>query len=235
MLAWPLIVETVRYVMRLPGLAERLDPLDATPIGLERRWGFACERYPLTHRRDRRVAQGSLNVAMKIKAPVKENADRLRVVISSGAPRIDELLREARHVHFAWFEFVEHDSVLVLHTVYDGDFAAYIQHFALRAGDLFDKLFECIEDPPPMPVAKFPDEFVAHIQRYNRPPAMGYFFSAYPRTETARIMREEAARIARDKEAYLAHEKAAHFAQGMAARLARETSERDAGKSAARP
>ncbi|MBL8289963.1 MAG: hypothetical protein JNL85_18405 [Rubrivivax sp.] len=199
-LAWPLLVETVRFVIGLPGLAERLDAVDASVIGLNKRWGFICESYPLTHRREKRVAQSSLNVAMRIKPPVKEHAARLREVIRAGAPRIDEALREARHVHFAWFEFIERDTVLVLHTVYDGDFSAYVQHFALKVGDLFDLLFESIEDAPPKPVAKFPDDFVALIRRYNRAPAMGYFFSAYPKSEAAQIMREEASRIRRDDE-----------------------------------
>ena len=44
-------------------------------------------------------------------------------------------------MHFAWFELIEGDTVLVLHTVYDGTFSAYIQDFALRVGDLFDALF----------------------------------------------------------------------------------------------
>ena len=190
-MAWPLIIQIVRHVMRLPALEERLDPEDASVIGLKKRWGFACESYPLTHQRDRRVAQSSLNVAMRIRPPVKDNADRLREVIRSGAPRIEEALREARHVHFAWFELIESDTVLVLHTVYDGPFSAYIQHFALKVGEVFDNLFECIENPPPTPVDKFPNEFVAHIQRYDRAPAMGYFFSAYPNSEVAHILRSE--------------------------------------------
>ena len=190
-LAWPLIVEVVRQVMALPGLAQGLDPADGSVKGLDKRHGFACESYPLTHRRDRWRAQTSLNVAMRIKAPVKDNADRLREVIRAGAPRIERALLESRHVHFAWFELIECDTVLVLHTVYDGPFGAYLQHFALQAGDLFDVLFECIEDPPPMPVDKFPNEFVAHLLRYNRAPAMGYFFSAYPSSEVATILRNQ--------------------------------------------
>lgn len=189
-LAWPLVVAIVRQVMRLPGLSQRLDPEDATVIGLKKRWGFACESYPLTHQRERRMAQSSLNVAMRLKSPVRENADRVREVIRSGAPRIEEALKSARHVHFAWFELIEADSVLVLHTVYDGPFSAYIQHFALKVGTLFDALFECIENPPPMPVDKFPNDFVAHIQRYNRAPAAGYFFSAYPDCDVAHILRD---------------------------------------------
>ena len=190
-LAWPLIVEIVRHVMALPSLAQGLDPEDGRVEGLEKRNGFACESFPLEHRRDRRCAQTSLNVAMRIKAPVKDNADRVRDVIRSGAPRIERALRESRHVHFAWFEMIEADTVLVLHTVYDGPFGAYLQHFALDAGDLFDVLFQYIEDPPPMPVDKFPNEFAAHLLSYDRGPAGGYFFSAYPSAEVAQIVRNE--------------------------------------------
>jgi hypothetical protein len=198
-LAWPLIVEIVRRVMGLPGLEERRDPQDASVIGLKKRWGFACESYPLTYQRERRTAQGSLNVAMRLRSPVQKYAAVVREVIRAGAPRIEEALRSARHVHFAWFELIEGDTVLVLHTVYDGPFFAYIQDFALRVGDLFDALFECIENPPPMPVGKFPNEFVAHIQRYDRAPTMGYFFSAYPHSEVARIQRAERA-LGREQE-----------------------------------
>ena len=190
-LAWPLIVEIVRQVMALPHLAQALDPADATVKGLTKRHGFACDSYPMTYRRDRKRAQWCLNVAMRIKSPVRENADQLRQVIRAGAPRIERVLRESRHVHFAWFELIESDTVLVLHTVYDGPFDAYVQHFALRAGDLSDALFSCIEDPPPMPVDKFPHEFAAHLRRYDRAPTLGYFFSAYPGSEVARIVRDE--------------------------------------------
>lgn len=194
-LAWPLIVETVRHVMRLPGLEEQLDAADGSVIGLKKRWGFACERYPLSYHRDKRVAQSSLNVAMRLRAPVKDSADRVREVIRAGAPRIEEALRESKQVHFAWFELIESDTVLVLHTVYDGPFAAYLDQFAQRVGDLFDSLFEWIESPPPMPVSKFPNEFVAHMQRFDRGPLLGYFFSAYPDREVAPITRPVSARL----------------------------------------
>jgi hypothetical protein len=189
-LAWPLIVEIVRHVMRLPGLAEQLDATDGSVLGLTKRWGFACEKYPLSYQRERRVAQSSLNVAMRLRSPARDNADRVRDIIRAGAPRIEEALRDSRHVHFAWFELIESDTVLVLHTVYDGPFAAYLQHFALRVGDLFDALFACIENPPPTPVDKFPNEFHAHLQRFDRGPVNGYFFSAYPDQEVAHILRQ---------------------------------------------
>lgn len=188
-LAQPLILELVRHVLSLPGLEEELDPLDGKVIGLEKSWAYKCERYPLRYRSDKVRRQQTLNVSMRIKSPFRDNADQLRMIIRAGAPRIDRLLREARHVHFAWFEFIENDKRLVLHTVYDGDFNAYIQHFALAAGDLFDQLFEHIEDAPPKPVAQFPNEFIDLIRRYNQAPALGYTFSAYPEFETAQVTR----------------------------------------------
>jgi cytochrome P450 len=186
MLARPLITEIVRRVLLLRGLAEALDPEDGTVVGLERRWGFTCKRYPLTCRRDR---QHALNVSMRVKTPVAVHAEALKAVIRAGAPRIETALLESRHIHFAWFEFIENDNRLVLHTVYDGLFESYIEHFALAVGELFDKIFEHIEDAPPMPVNKYPGAFIDLIRRNDRPVAEGYFFSAYPAAETAQIRR----------------------------------------------
>jgi hypothetical protein len=176
-------------LLRLPGLEEGLDATDGLPIGLEKRWGFACETYPLRYRRDRRVWQQPLNVLMRVRQPVDLHGEALRAVIRNGAPRIERLLRESRHVHFAWFEFLEDGHVLALHTVFDGDFEAYLQHFALQAGELFDRLFEHLEDPPPKPVRDNPEAFVRNIMAHHRGPAEGYFFSAYPDGHTPKVLR----------------------------------------------
>lgn len=188
-LSVPLLQRLCAGVLRLPSLAETLDPDDGLPIGLQKQWGFGCLSYPLRHRRDLRVVQQSLNVVMRVKSPVAAHAEALRGVIRFGAPRIEAALRDSGHVHFAWFEFVADDTQLVLHTVFDGDFGPYLQHFALAVGDVFDRLFEHIEGGPPAPVKSFPNEFVAVIRQFHRPPAAGYFFSAYPRSETAQIRR----------------------------------------------
>jgi hypothetical protein len=45
---------------------------------------------------------------------------------------------------------------------------------------LFDKIFEHIEEQPPMPVRNSPEEFVEFIRRFDRPSVGGYFFSANP-------------------------------------------------------
>ena len=176
-------------VLRLPGLAEPLDTRDGQPKGLVKRWGYACETYPMRYRRDQRLAQQPLNVMMRVRQPAAVHAPALRSIIRNGAPRIERVLREARHVHVAWFEFLEHDHVLVLHTVFDGDFAAYLQHFALKVDDLFDSLFEHLEGGPPLPVADHPEEFVLAILAHHRPAAEGFFFSAYPQVTTPMIER----------------------------------------------
>lgn len=189
-LAMPLITHIVRGVLLLNGLAESLDPRNNKPVGLEKQWGFNCRKYPLEFNRYEFLQQSPLNVIMKVKMPVFEHAEELKKIIKYGAPRIEKRLRDAKHVHFAWFEFLENDTKLALHTVYDGDFDAYIKHFALKIGSLFDLLFEHIQDAPPQPVKDFPDEFIETIRRYNTRPAGDYFFSAYGRANVAMITKE---------------------------------------------
>lgn len=187
-----LVSELLGQVLALPALARRIDSVTGAPLRLKKRWGFQCLRLPLTYRRDRRLLQQPLNVAMRVKAPISENAAKLRETIRVAAPRIEHALRQSKHVHFAWFEFFDNDATLVLHTVYDGDFAAYIEHFALNVGDLFDQLFLYIEPAPPSPVKEHPFEFIELIARFNRPPATGYFFSAYPTLGADACTRHEA-------------------------------------------
>jgi hypothetical protein len=186
-LARPIIAAVLDHLFKLPGLARRLDPLTGEVLQLERLWAMGCTRLPLQYERSKRRIQQPLIVAMRIKAPIAENAARLRQVIRMAAPRIEHVLQTSRHVHYAWFEFLEQDTVLCLHTIYDGDFEAYIEHFALKAGDLFDLIFEAIEGAPPLPVNEHPGAFIETIRRYNRAPAGGYFFSAHPLIPSSQI------------------------------------------------
>lgn len=176
----PLIVAVFERILSLPNLEQCLDDLNGEVLKPERLWGFGFTRYSLRYRRDKVRVQQPLIVVMPIKTPIAENAERLRRVIQSAAPRIQWLLEDSGIVHVAWFEFMENDTQLALRTVYDGDFDTYIQHFALKAGELFDQLFECIQGGPPRPVAEHPHEFVETIRRFNRTPLAGYFYSAYP-------------------------------------------------------
>ena len=186
-LALPLIAALVRHTLNLPGLTPALDPLTGEVMKIERLWGFACSRYPLRFERERLRTQHNLIVSMRVKPPISENAARLRRLIASATPRIEHVLSDFGGVHFAWFEFSDDDCQLVLRTLYDGQFEAYLQHFALRAGDLFDDLFTYLEGAPPLPVAEHPREFVETLRRFNRVPLAGYLYSAYPRISAEAI------------------------------------------------
>jgi len=187
-IAVPLVAHVVQQVLLLPGLAQTLDARTGEPCTLQKHWGFNCASYPLQYTVDKRLIQQPLNVVMQVKKPLAEHAERLKQIITYGAPRIELRLQQARHVHFAWFEFVENDSKLTLHTIFDGDFDAYIEHFALQIGPMFDLIFEHIEDAPPLPVSEFPKEFIDTIRAYNKAPAGGYFYSAYPMTTVGDIL-----------------------------------------------
>jgi len=189
-LAMPLLSLIVRNVIALPGLEQRLDPKTGDVFGLEKNWGFYCTRYPMEYDRFDLLKQSPLIVIMQVKKPIAEHAEKLKMVIKYGAPRIEKKLRDSGHVHFASFLFLENDAKLALYTVYDRDFDAYIEYFALKIGPLFDKIFEHIEDAPPLPVDKFPKEFVDTIRRFNHRPAGDYFFSAYPKADVSMIAGE---------------------------------------------
>jgi hypothetical protein len=193
-LSMSLIMALVSHTLRLPGLKLALDPLTGDTLQVERLWGFACTRYPLRFERERYRAQQNLIVSMRVKAPISENAMRLRRLIAAGVPRIDHALTGFGHVHLAWFEFSDDDSQLVLRTIYDGQFEAYVEHFALQVGDLFDGLFEYLEGAPPRPVAEHPQEFVEALRLNNRAPLAGYLFSAYPHSAAEQILRNERSR-----------------------------------------
>jgi hypothetical protein len=185
-LAWPLILEVVRQVLLLPGLSRRIDPISCEPAELKKRWGVICECYCLQYQRDRRLNQQPLFVVLPIKEPVAENAEKLRELTVAGAHIVEAALRKSKFVHFAYFMLVENQTHLAMLTVYDGDFDAYIEHFALQV-PLFDKQFEYLDVVQPTPIRDYPKQFVENIKKYNRTPLANYFFSAYPTTSVADV------------------------------------------------
>jgi cytochrome P450 len=181
------IAYTVRQLMVLPGLTQALDDQTGEPLGLTKRAGFICERYPLEYEREKLLRQSPLQTVLQVKNPVSEHAAALRQVLQFGAPFIEKVLRDARHVHFASFMFLDNDTKLVLFTSYDGDFDSYIGHFAREFGPLFDRFFSHIENGPPPPIAQHPFEFVQFLRRFQHPAVGGLFFSAYPEAQVDQI------------------------------------------------
>ena len=183
---YPLVRHAVKHVLLLPGLAQSIDPDTGKPRPLVKHRGMICEKYPMRHDMGRRLRQQPLAVIMNIKPPIAENAAKLGRIIAAGAPGIEESLRESGHVHYAFFQLLAGGKQLGLFTIYDGEFDAYIEHFALKV-ELFDTLFKYIEDAPRLPVHDFPKEFVEKIRKYNVAPYGGYFFSAHPRLTVSKI------------------------------------------------
>ena len=63
-------------------------------------------------------------------------------------------------------------------TIFDGDFAKYIQDFADKTSFVFDAVFPHVDGAPPTPVAKNANAFYEWALENNHPP-IG-FYSAYP-------------------------------------------------------
>ncbi len=70
------------------------------------------------------------------------------------------------------------DNHLGFFTIFDGDFAKYIQDFAEKNSLVFDTLFPHIVGAPPTPVAKNAQAFYQWALEANHPP-IG-FYRAYP-------------------------------------------------------
>ena len=76
---------------------------------------------------------------------------------------------------------------LALSTVFDGDFDAYVEHFAVKV-PLFDKQFEFLDVEQRTPIRQHAKQFVENIRKYNRAPLGEYFFSAYPTVAVADVI-----------------------------------------------
>jgi cytochrome P450 len=185
-LAWPLTLEIVRQVLLLPGLSQVIDPISGKPEKLKKRWGALCESYPMQFQRDRRLNLHPLHLVLPIKKPIKENARNLLLLMQAGAPLIEEALDKKKFVHSAYFMLAEDETHLSMMTIYDGDFDAYVEHFAIDV-PLFDEQLKYLEDAPPTPTREFPKEFVKWIKEHNREPFGGYFYSAYPTVTVADV------------------------------------------------
>ena len=80
-------------------------------------------------------------------------------------------------LHFSHWVPFEHNH-LGFFTIYDGDFAPYIQDFADKTSFVFDAVFPHVKGAPPTPVAKNAHAFYEWALENNREP-IG-FYSAYP-------------------------------------------------------
>ncbi len=121
------------------------------------------------------TSQGPLLTYMSIKSRLE--AFSLKLV---GRRIRDESYKESDSIgtlHVAhWVPFEK--SHIAFFTIYDGDFANYIQDFAEKNSLVFDTVFPHIIGAPPTPVGKNAQAFYQWALENNYP-AIG-FYSAYP-------------------------------------------------------
>ena len=121
------------------------------------------------------TSQGALLTYMSIKSRVQGFALKLvgRHIGDEGHEASDSV----GTLHFAhWVPF--ENNHLGFFTIFDGDFAKYIQDFADKTSFVFDTLFPHVDGAPPTPVAKNAQAFYQWALENNYPP-IG-FYSAYP-------------------------------------------------------
>ena len=126
--------------------------------------------------------QNPLTVVMKAKSPEDYAALRRTVEHLQSLPPdqnpVTVALNKIGTVHFARFAFLNNDQLAVI-TIYDGDFAVYINEFINEIGDVFNILMVHVEGAPPLPVQAYREEFLDYIRAHDFS-WVGRFYSAYP-------------------------------------------------------
>ena len=121
------------------------------------------------------TSQGCLLTYMSIKSRLQ--GFTLKLAARSIEEKGHEDADSVGTLHVAHFVPFEHNHIAFF-TVYDGDFAKYIQDFAEKTSMMFDTLFPHIDGAPPTPVAKNAQAFYQWALENNYP-TIG-FYNAYP-------------------------------------------------------
>jgi hypothetical protein len=92
-------------------------------------------------------------------------------------------------LHFAWIIQIAPDKLL-LTTVYDGDFDAYLDIFINANPEGFNAVLPALEGAPPVPITDPANRAAFHEwARKNNISPLGSFFSDYPDMTVAKIRR----------------------------------------------
>jgi len=114
-----------------------------------------------------------------LRFPLKSSADA-KAVAQELPPLMPDLFRAEDAigtVHYSRFTVLSDRTLLFLGD-FDGDFGPLMRELGRSTGQVFDKIFKHVSDPPPTPVASNPDAFTEWAAEHLLSPA--YVFSAYP-------------------------------------------------------
>jgi hypothetical protein len=132
-----------------------------------------------------RPVQHGLSLELTLKDPNQMLA-LLGLINQVKDTRVFPRLAELNDVHFARFVPSKDGTTLWVMTTYDGRLEDYILDFVAVIGDVFTELLQFIADAPPLPVNRYPREFVAFVKAHNRDIGV---WSAYPRATVIDIQR----------------------------------------------
>jgi hypothetical protein len=97
-------------------------------------------------------------------------------------------------LHFLWvisLAALGAPTKIMVTTVYDGDFDAYLDAFIDADPEKFNALLPLLQGAPPPPITNPANRaaFHTYIRDNNIPPLPGTFFSAYPTMTVIKILR----------------------------------------------
>jgi hypothetical protein len=131
-----------------------------------------------------RQVQNALNVWLPMKSPALMPS--LLAYLRKELRGIHEVLQSLHYIHFARFMPSWDLTTMWVITEYDGGLASYIMDFVGLVGPQFTEILQFIEGAPPLPVQRYPREFVKYIEEHNLPVPV---WSAYPSTTVIDIQR----------------------------------------------
>jgi hypothetical protein len=133
--------------------------------------------------------QQPLNLWLPLKSPGQAKA--LGAFLAANRDGFHQGVLGLRYVHFARFLMAPDGSHLLVITAFDGDFESYLMDFVATMAPLFTGVMQFIAGAPPLPVEKFPIEFMKFIKANN---GIGGIIPAYPQLTTLEILRNSGLR-----------------------------------------
>lgn len=131
-----------------------------------------------------RQVQNALNVWLPLKSPALMPS--LVAYLREELPGIHEVLEDLHYIHFARFMPSWDLATMWVITEFDGGLRSYIMDFVGLVGTQFTEILQFVHEAPPLPVRRYPREFVTFIEAHNLPVPV---WSAYPSTTVIDIQR----------------------------------------------